>query len=85
LPLGCDGFVTATPKQGNGTDVPSWIHGSAIEWDLREGGDVVRVEPDPRFSNPFNKILRTTGRVDGFVLCATVLGNTGCLNGRTIP
>jgi hypothetical protein len=85
LPLGCDGFVTATPKQRNGTDVPSWIHGAEIEWELREGGDVVRVEPDPRFSNPFNKILRTTGRVDGFVLCATVLGKEGCLNGRTIP
>jgi hypothetical protein len=85
LPLGCDGFVTATPKQRNGTDVPSWIHGSEIEWELREGGDVVRVEPDSRFSNPFNKILRTTGKVDGFVLCATVLGKTGCLNGRTIP
>jgi hypothetical protein len=85
LPLGCDGFVTATPKQRNGTDVPSWIHGTEIAWELREGGDVVRVEPDPRFSNPFNKVLRTTGRVDGFVLCATVLGKEGCLNGRTIP
>jgi hypothetical protein len=85
LPLGCDGFVTATPKQRNGTDVPSWIHGTGIEWELREGSDVVRVEPDPRFSNPFNKVLRTTGKVDGFVLCATVLGKTGCLNGRTIP
>jgi hypothetical protein len=85
LPLGCDGFVTATPKQRDGTDVPSRIHGTAIEWELREGQDVVRVEPDPRFSNPFNKILRTSGRVDGFVLCATVLGKEGCLNGRTIP
>lgn len=85
LPLGCDGFVTATPKQLNGTDVPASIHGTEIEWELREGSDVVRVEPDPRFSNPFNKVLRTTGKVDGFVLCATVLGKTGCLNGRTIP
>ena len=85
LPLGCDGFVTATPKQRNGSDVPSWIHGPEIEWELREGEDVVRVEPDPRFSNPFNKVLRPTGKVDGFVLCATVLGREGCLNGRTIP
>jgi hypothetical protein len=85
LRLGCDGFVTATPKQRNGRDVPSWIHGPDIVWELREGHDVVRVEPDPRFSNPFNKILRTTGRLDGFVLCATVLGKQGCLNGRTIP
>ena len=85
LPLGCDGFVTATPKQKNGTDVPSWVHGTEIEWEIREGQDVVWVEPDSHFSNPFNKILRTRGRVDGFVLCATVLGKQGCLNGRTIP
>ena len=46
---------------------------------------MVRVDPDSYFSNPFNRILRTSGRVDGFVLCATVLGKQGCLNGRTIP
>jgi hypothetical protein len=85
LPLGCDGYVTATPKQRDGTNVPAWIHGTEIEWELRDGEDVVRVEPDPRFGEPFNKILRTTGRVDGFVLCATVLGKEGCLRGRTIP
>jgi hypothetical protein len=85
LRLGCDGFVTATPKRVNGTDVPPWVHGTEIQWELRDGQDVVRVEPDTRFSNPFNKILYTTGRVGGFVLCATVLGKQGCLNGRTIP
>jgi hypothetical protein len=85
LLLGCDGFVTATPKQRNHDDVPPWIHGTEIEWELRDGEDVVRVEPDHRFSNPFNKILRPTGEVGGFVLCATVLGKEGCLNGRTIP
>jgi hypothetical protein len=85
LPLGCDGFVTATPKLQNGTSVPASIHGTEIAWELRDGHDVVRVEPDPRFSNPFNKILRPTGLVGGFVLCATVLGKEGCLNGRTIP
>jgi len=85
MPVGCDGFVTATPKQGNHDDVPAYIHGPDIEWELRDGEDVVRVEPDPRFSNPFNKILRPTGVVGGFVLCATVLGKEGCLNGRTIP
>jgi hypothetical protein len=85
LRLGCDGFVTATPKQRNDDDVPSWIHGTEIEWELRDGDDVVRVEPDPRFANPFNKIVRPTGSVGGFVLCASVLGREGCLNGRTIP
>jgi hypothetical protein len=85
LRLGCDGFVTATPKQRDGNDVPAWIHGTEIAWELRDGESVVRVEPDPRFGNPFNKILRPTGTVGGFVLCATVLGKEGCLNGRTIP
>jgi hypothetical protein len=85
MPLGCDGFVTATPKQRNDDDVPAWIHGTEIAWELREGEDIVRVEADPRFGNPFNKILRPTGTVGGFVLCATVLDKVGCLNGRTIP
>lgn len=85
LRLGCDGFVTATPKQRNDDDVPAWIHGAEIAWELRSGEDVVGVEPDPRFGNPFNRILRPTGTVGSFVLCATVLGREGCLNGRTIP
>lgn len=85
MPLGCDGFVTASPKQANGDDVPSWIHGPEIEWELREGAEVVQVDPDPRFSNPFNKILRPRGVEGSFVLCATVLGKEGCLRGRTIP
>lgn len=85
MPLGCDGFVTATPKQRNGDDVPAWIHGTEVAWELREGAEVVKVEPDPRFSNPFNKILRPRGVEGSFVLCATVLGKEGCLRGRTIP
>jgi hypothetical protein len=85
LPLGCDGYVTASPKQKNGDDVPAWIHGPGVEWELRSGSDVVEVEPDWRFANPFNKFLRPTGQVGSFTLCATALGKTGCLNGRTIP
>ena len=85
LPLGCDGYVTASPKQRSGDDVPARLHGSDIRWELRSGDDVVRMEPDWRFGNPFNKVLRPTGAVDGFFLCATVLGKTGCLDGRTIP
>ena len=56
-----------------------------VEFSGLSSQDVVRVDPDSYFSNPFNRILRTSGRVDGFVLCATVLGKQGCLNGRTIP
>jgi hypothetical protein len=85
LPLGCDGFVTATPKLKNRTNVPPLVHGTEIAWELRNGQEVVRLDPDTYFQNPFNKILRPSGRVDGFVLCATVLGKQGCLNGRTIP
>ena len=85
LPLRCDGYVTATPKQRNDDDVPAWIHGPAVEWELREGEDVIKVDDDWRYSNPFNKVLRPTGVTGGFVLCATVLGKVGCLNGRVIP
>ena len=85
VPLGCDGFATATPKQKNGQDVPSWVHGSDIHWDLREGNDVVAVEPDPSYSNPFNRILYPKGRIGLIYLCATVQGVEGCLYGQTIP
>jgi hypothetical protein len=46
---------------------------------------VVTVDPDPWFGTPFNKVQSPKGPLSGFVLCATVLGKTGCLNGRTIP
>lgn len=85
IPVGCDGFVTATPRTHDDERVPSWIHGPDVEWELREGADVVRVDPDFRFGNPFNKVVRPTGVVGSFVLCATVLGKEGCLNGQTIP
>ncbi len=85
LPLGCDGFVTATPKQRNGQDVPAYIHGTDIQWELREGQDVVRVEPDSYYSNPFNKILYPRGKIGHLYLCATVQGVEGCLYGQTIP
>jgi hypothetical protein len=85
MPVGCDGFVTATPRTRNEERVPSWIHGPDVEWELRKGEDVVRMDPDTRFGNAFNKILRPTGVVGDFVLCATVLGKEGCLNGQTIP
>jgi hypothetical protein len=85
IPVGCDGYVTATPRTQSDERVPSWIHGPDVEWDLREGTDVVRVDPDWRFGNPFNKVVRPTGVVGRFVLCATVLGKEGCLNGQTIP
>lgn len=86
LPLRCEGRITATPKQRNGRDVPSWVHGPDVAWELREGEQVVSLDYDWRFGqNPFNQLLRPKGRVGGFVVCATVLGKEGCLNGKTIP
>jgi hypothetical protein len=85
MPLGCDAFATATPKQRNGQDVPSWVHGTEVRWELREGQDVVAVEPDTFYSNPFNKILHPKGKIGHIYLCATVLGVEGCLYGHTIP
>ena len=49
IPIGCDGRVTATPKLHDGHDVPSWIHGPDVQWDHREGLDIVRLDTDPRF------------------------------------
>ncbi len=85
VPLGCDGFATATPKQKNGQDVPAWIHGTDVHWELREGHDVVSVEPDTSYNNPFNKVLVTRGRIGPLYLCATVHGVMGCFYGHTIP
>jgi len=85
VPLGCDAFATATPKQGNGQDVPAWVHGSDIRWELREGQDVVAVEPDTSYSNPFNKVLYPKGKIGLLYLCAAVQGVEGCLYGQTVP
>ncbi len=86
IPLGCDGRATATPKQRDGTDVPARIHGPEVEWELREGEEIVTVDKDPRFpDNPFNKILLPSGKIGGFVLCARVLEKEGCLNGQVVP
>ncbi len=84
LPLACDGYVTATPKQKNGRDVPSWVHGSDVQWHVRDGAELISVDPDWRFGNEFNRVLRPKG-VGYFSICATVLGKMGCLNARTIP
>ena len=75
LPLGCRGFVTATPKQRNNEDVPHHIIGSDVAWRLEQAGEVVIVHDDA--SNAFNKMLvgRSPGR---YSLCATSHGVEGC-------
>jgi hypothetical protein len=86
IPIGCDGRVTATPKQRNGRDVPPRIHGPSVSWDHRTGHDIVTLETDPRFpDNPFDKVMVTSGRLGWFTVCATVLGKTGCLDAQVVP
>ena len=79
LPRGCTGYLTATPKKKDNTDVPQKEHGPDISWRLRAGDGTVQVLP-PTFPNDFNKDL--LGLKQGeFSLCATVKGVEGCLNG----
>lgn len=79
LPKGCTGYLTATPKKKDNTDVPQKEHGPDIGWKLRAGDGIVQVLP-PTFPNDFNKDL--LGLKQGeFSLCATVKGVEGCLNG----
>lgn len=83
LPVGCRGFVTATPKYQDGSDVPFDVHGPGIRWSLPSGSGVVSVL-NPIFPNDFNRDLQ--GRSPGrFSFCATVQGVTGCLDGNVVP
>jgi hypothetical protein len=82
LPKGCRGFVTATPKRKDNTDVPAAEHGPDIDWFMLYGDEFVRVE-DPTFESDFNKDL-VGEKVGGFGLCATVKGVTGCLAGQVV-
>ena len=82
LPKGCRGFVTATPKRRDGSDVPAAEHGPNIDWYVLYGDQYIRVE-DPTFESDFNKDLIGV-QVGGFGLCATVKGVTGCLAGTVV-
>ena len=82
LPVGCTGYVTATPKDKNNVDVPLSVHGPDIDWDLMWGDGTVDVRP-PTFANDFNKDLFGI-RPGEFSLCATVKGVEGCLHGLVI-
>jgi hypothetical protein len=82
LPRGCRGYVTATPKRRDGTDVPAAEHGPDIDWSMLYGDQFVRVDP-PTFESDFNKDLVGL-QVGGFGLCATVKGVTGCLAGQVV-
>lgn len=82
LPVGCTGYVTATPKDKNNIDVPLRIHGPNIAWELKWGRGTVDVK-NPTFPSDFNKDLVGL-KVGEFSLCATVKGVEGCLHGFVI-
>jgi hypothetical protein len=83
LPVGCTGYVTATPKDKNNVDVPAKVHGPNISWNLMWGKGTVDVKI-PTFPSDFNKDVLGL-RVGEFSLCATVKGVEGCLHGFVIP
>jgi hypothetical protein len=83
LPRGCRGYVTATPKQANGDDVPASNHGPNIEWFVLTGAAMIDVQA-PTFASDFNKDVVGV-QVGAFGLCATVRGVTGCLMGTVVP
>jgi len=82
LPVDCTGFVTATPKKEDDSDVDRRLHGPEITWELELAGGYVVVEDFPNVT--FNKFVR--GKDPGpFHLCATVQGHRGCLNAEVVP
>lgn len=82
LPKGCRGYVTATPKRADGSDVPAKEHGPDIDWYMLYGSEFVDVQ-EPTFESDFNKDVVGL-KVGGFGLCATVKGVTGCLAGQVV-
>jgi hypothetical protein len=82
LPSDCTGFVTATPKKADDSDVYKRINGPEIVWELEQSGNQVVVEDFPNVT--FNKFVR--GRdLGAFRLCATVQTHKGCLEGEVVP
>jgi hypothetical protein len=82
LPIGCEGLVTATPKDKDGKDVDVSITGTNIVWKLEAGKGIV--DTDHFEGQPFNWTL-VPRQLGGFSFCATLQGKTGCLNGTVIP
>jgi len=79
LLMGCNGDVTATPKDKDGHDVDARIHGPRIDWTLTQELPVVHEDDFPGVA--FNKTLTARG-LGHFQLCAIVKGVRGCLNGE---
>jgi hypothetical protein len=78
VPVGCEGFVTATAKKADGKDVDSRLVGNDIIWFLHEGQE--QVTPASWPGEPFNQYVdaKAPGK---FMLCAIIRNVQGCLNG----
>lgn len=82
LPIGCLGYITATPKDKDGKDVDARIHGDNITWLLEDGKGVVDTHHVD--GQPFNWTLQPL-RLGGFSFCATLQGVHSCFVGEVIP
>ncbi|HYU42773.1 MAG TPA: hypothetical protein VEQ84_11550 [Vicinamibacteria bacterium] len=82
LPVGCTGFVTATPKTKDNLDVKEGLIGNRIDWTFEQEGEHVRVNDFPDVS--FNKIV-TAVNPGHWLLCAEVKGIKGCQFGEVEP
>jgi hypothetical protein len=81
LPIGCQGNLTATPKNKDGGDVDPRVHGTQIAWTLEQVRTYVRLIDYP--DQPFNKSLFALDP-GHFTLCAIVKERRGCLNGEVV-
>ena len=84
IPLGCDVYITATPKMLNRADVPDWIHGRDVTWWVRDGADLFSVDEDWRYGNEFNRLLRPK-HTGYFSICASLYDKKGCYNATIVP
>jgi hypothetical protein len=82
LPLGCRGFLTATPKQRNNLDVPVHIVANDITWWMAKGADKIEVHDYPDH-NDFNKIL-VPRNVGAYQICASSHGVVGCQDAEVL-
>lgn len=82
LPVGCTGFVTATPKTRDNLDVNENLIGNRVDWTFEQEGEHVRVNDFPDVA--FNKIL-TAVNAGHWLLCAEIKGIKGCQFGEVVP
>ena len=77
----CTASITATPKDGQGVDLPASVHGPNIAWSIPAGSGVANCLAD---SEPFNRTCSCFG-LGTFTLQATVKDLTGFADFECIP